>query len=134
LVTLIMPLMGAIIKAGDKMAKHMSTSNCVGKDGGSGCGGVPSLLPSPPLPCSPNHCARRCCRCCRHCCYHHRGVIPALPPLPTTTAVSTAPRRNCRRCRCCRQRGGEEHARCNPPSSPPSTHCRCIPKEDHSPR
>jgi hypothetical protein len=31
------------------MTKHASTSNCVGKDGGGGCGGVPSLSP---LPCS----------------------------------------------------------------------------------
>jgi hypothetical protein len=35
------------------MTKHASTSICVGKDGGSGCGGVPLPLPSPPLPCSP---------------------------------------------------------------------------------
>jgi hypothetical protein len=33
------------------MTKHASTSDCVGKDGSGGCGGVPSLSPSPPLPC-----------------------------------------------------------------------------------
>jgi hypothetical protein len=34
-----------------KMTKHASTSNCIGKDGGSSCSRVPLLLPLPPLLC-----------------------------------------------------------------------------------
>jgi hypothetical protein len=54
LVTLIMPLMGANQKSRrHTMTKHASTSNCVGKDGGGGCGGVPLPMMSLPSPCSP---------------------------------------------------------------------------------
>jgi hypothetical protein len=112
------------------MTKHASTSNCAGKDGGGGCGGVPSPLPSWPLPCLPlSLCTPLLpsllpllplspwlCPCAAAAINNNsskHGNLPQPPPpslLPSTW--------------------GGGHAHCGPPSLPPLAHCRRIIKED----
>jgi hypothetical protein len=87
-----------------KMTKHASTSNCVGKDGGRGCGGMPLPLPLPLslclwpslctpllpkllplLPWSPRHCPRTAATANNDSSKH--GAPPKPPPpslLPST--------------------------------------------------
>jgi hypothetical protein len=115
------------------MTKHASTSNCVGKDGDSGCGGVPLPLPLPSSPClpcllpspcmpllplsspllllSPWRCPHAAAATNNNSSNNGAPPQPLLPSLPPLT-------------------WGEERARCSLPLLPPLARCRRIPKED----
>jgi hypothetical protein len=99
------------------MAKHASTSNCVRKDSGGICSGVPLLSPLPPclppslctllfsllsqlLPLSPWHCPRAAAAVNDDSSKH--GAPPQLPP-PSLLLLTWGP---------------------------PLAHCCCILKED----